>query len=58
MRRPLSPNTVDVSVELDALAVDVLRTRIVAEVEKHMDLDALAEMCQLWFKRWVVTPKD
>jgi hypothetical protein len=31
-----------VSVELDALLVDVLRTRIVAEVEKRMDLNALA----------------
>jgi len=38
----LSPNTGDVSVELDALPVDVLRTRIVAEVGKRMDLDALA----------------
>jgi hypothetical protein len=28
----------DVSVEFDALPVDVLRTRIVAEVEKRMDL--------------------
>jgi hypothetical protein len=32
-----------VSVGLDALPVDVLRTRIVAEVEKRMDLDALAK---------------
>ena len=34
------------SVELDALPVDVLRKRIVAEVEKRMDLDALAGMRQ------------
>lgn len=44
---PLSPNTGNVSVELDALAVDVLRVRIVAEVGKRMDLDALAEVHQL-----------
>ncbi len=31
------------SVELDALLVDVLRTRIVTEVEKCMDLDALVQ---------------
>jgi hypothetical protein len=31
----------DVSVELDALPVDVLRDRIVTEVESRMDLDAL-----------------
>jgi hypothetical protein len=31
------------SVELDALPVDVLRMRIVGEVEKRMDLDALAK---------------
>jgi len=43
----LSPNTADVSAELDALPVDVLRTRIVAEVEKCVDLDALAGMRQL-----------
>jgi hypothetical protein len=36
-----SPNTVDVSVELDTLLVGVLRTRIVAEVEKRMGLDVL-----------------
>jgi len=30
------------SVELDALPGDVLRTRIVVEVEKRMALDALA----------------
>jgi len=36
-----------VSVELDALPVEVLRTRIVAEVEKCVDLDALAGMRQL-----------
>lgn len=34
----------DVSVELDALLVDVSWTRIVAEVEKRMGLDALAEL--------------
>jgi len=33
-----SPNTGGVSVELDALLVDVSRTRIVAEVEKCVDL--------------------
>jgi hypothetical protein len=43
MRGPLSSNTGDASVELDALPVDVLRTQIVAEVEKRVDLDALAE---------------
>jgi hypothetical protein len=37
----LSPNTGDVSVEFDAQSVDVLRTRIVAKVEKYIDLDAL-----------------
>jgi hypothetical protein len=39
----LSPNAGDVSVELDALPLDVLRTRIVAEVEKRMGLDALTQ---------------
>lgn len=34
----LLPNTEDVSVELDALPVDVLRMRVVAEVEKCMGL--------------------
>lgn len=34
----------DLSVELDALPVDVLRECIVSEVEAHMDLDALAEV--------------
>ena len=34
----------DVSVELDALPVTVLRDRIIAEVEARMDLDALAEV--------------
>jgi len=34
----------DVSVELDALPVDVLRDRIVTEVEARIDLDALAEV--------------
>ena len=47
MLKTLSPNTGDVSVELDTLLVDVLRTLIVAEVEKRMDLDALAEARQL-----------
>jgi hypothetical protein len=42
-RENLSPNTWDVSVELDALPVDVLLTRIVAEGEKRMDLDALTQ---------------
>ena len=32
----------DVSVELDALPVEVLRARLVEEVEAHMDMDALA----------------
>ena len=35
------------SVELDALPVDVLQTWIVAEVEKHIDLDALAQVHQI-----------
>jgi len=47
MAGTLSPNTGDVSVELDALPVDVLRTQIVAEVGKRMDLDALVEVRQL-----------
>jgi hypothetical protein len=34
----------DVSVELDALPLDVLRSSIIAEVESRMDLDALARM--------------
>jgi len=34
----------DVAVELDALPADVLRDRLVAEVEQRMDLDALAEV--------------
>ncbi len=33
----------DVAVELDALPVDVLRGRLIREVEARMDLDALAE---------------
>jgi hypothetical protein len=37
----------DVSVELDALPVDVLRARLVAEVEARMDLDALREVRQV-----------
>ena len=32
----------DVSVELDALSVTVLRDRLVSEVESFMDLEALA----------------
>jgi len=32
----------DVSVELDALPIDVLRARLITEVEARMDLDALA----------------
>lgn len=42
----LWPNTADVRVELDALPVDVLLTRIVAQVERRWDLDALAEVRQ------------
>jgi len=34
----------DVSVELDALPVDVLRGRLIAEVESRMDLGALAQV--------------
>jgi len=34
----------DIAVELDALPVDVLRARLVAEVEALMDLEALAEI--------------
>lgn len=34
----------DVSVELDALPADVLRARLVEEVKKYMDLDALAKV--------------
>ncbi len=34
----------DVSVELDALPVDVLRDRITSEVEARMDMDALARV--------------
>jgi len=34
----------DVSVELDALPVDVLRARIAAEVEERMDMEKLAEV--------------
>lgn len=34
----------DVSVELDALPVEVLKKRIIEEVEVRMDLDALAEL--------------
>ena len=34
----------DISVELDALPVDALRQRIVAEVEARMDLEALARV--------------
>jgi len=34
----------DMAVELDALSIDVLRSRIITEVEARMDLDALAEV--------------
>ena len=34
----------DISVELDALPIDVLKARIVDEVEARMNLDALAEV--------------
>lgn len=34
----------DISVELDALPISVLRDRVVSEVEARMDLDALAEV--------------
>lgn len=34
----------DISVELDALPVNVLRARIVSEVESRLDLDALARL--------------
>jgi hypothetical protein len=37
----------DVSVELDALPVDVLRARIAAEVELRMDMEKLAEVRKL-----------
>jgi hypothetical protein len=37
----------DISVELDALPLDVLRRRIVAEVEGRMDLDALDNLRRL-----------
>jgi hypothetical protein len=37
----------DIAVELDALPVDVLRARLVEEVEALMDLDRLAEIRQL-----------
>ena len=43
----LSPNTRNVSAELDAQPVDVLRARIVAEVEKRLGLEAVAGMRQL-----------
>jgi hypothetical protein len=36
----------DLSVELDALPLEVLRERVVSEVEGRMDLDALAEVRQ------------
>jgi hypothetical protein len=36
----------DLSVELDALPAEVLRQRLVDEVEQHMDLDALATVRQ------------
>jgi hypothetical protein len=37
----------DVAVELDALPIDVLRERLVREVEAHMDLDALERVRDL-----------
>jgi hypothetical protein len=37
----------DIAVELDALPVEVLRARLVEEVEALMDLQALAEIRQL-----------
>jgi hypothetical protein len=37
----------DIAVELDALPSPVLRTRLVEEVEAHMDLDRLGEIRQL-----------
>lgn len=37
----------DVSVELDALPVAALRSRLVSEIEKRLDLDALADVQQL-----------
>lgn len=43
-RRTLSPTTEDVSVELDALLIDVLRTRIVAKVERCIGSYTLAEV--------------
>jgi hypothetical protein len=39
----IAKHGVDMAVELDALPPDVLRQRIVEEVEKHVDLDILAE---------------
>jgi hypothetical protein len=37
----------DISVELDALPIEVLRGRIVSEVESRMDLEALAKIRQV-----------
>jgi hypothetical protein len=37
----------DVAVELDALPYDILRDRIIKEVEAQMDLDALAEVREI-----------
>lgn len=37
----------DISVELDALPVDILRERIVSEVERRMDLNALSKVRQV-----------
>jgi hypothetical protein len=42
----------DVVVELDALPVDVLQTRLISEVEARMDLDALADVHQLEEEEW------
>lgn len=37
----------DLSVELDALPIAVLRSRLVVETERHLDMDALAEVKRL-----------
>jgi hypothetical protein len=46
----------DVWVELDALPIEVLRARIVAEFEARMDLGALAgrkrKSASFWSRRW------
>jgi len=43
----------DVSVELDALSPDVIRERLTIEIERHMDLEALAET-----KHWEQVDRD